>query len=172
MCLSSGLWRGFGLRCPVYHPESTTMIVQPSPVLTLCERVLFCTCHHTYTLYPKVSLDPSVVGLASPCTCQRKDSITRSCASHTCVALSAKSLSFFPPSTSSCLNSKNEGQTCLVQSAEIKVLGKFLTCQYFELPVESPWEGAKDEILSKARQGILGQSSKGCVSMNFFVCLS
>jgi len=51
---------------------------------------------------------------------------------------SAKSLSFFPLSTSSCLNSKNEGQTCLVQSAEIKVLGKFLTCQYFELPVESP----------------------------------
>jgi len=39
------------------------------------------------------SLDPSVVGLANPCTCWRKDTITRLCASHTCVTRSTKSLS-------------------------------------------------------------------------------
>jgi len=39
-----------------------------------------------------------------PRTCWRKDTITRLCASHTCVTWSAKSLSFFPSCTSSFLS--------------------------------------------------------------------
>jgi len=47
-------------------------------------------------LCPMFSIDPSVVGLANPWTCWRKDTITRWCTSHTCVTWSAKSLSFVP----------------------------------------------------------------------------
>jgi len=44
---------------------------------------------HTCTLCPVFSLDHSVVGLAPPCTCWRKDTITRFCASHTSSTWSA-----------------------------------------------------------------------------------
>ena len=40
---------------------------------------------HTCTLCPMFSLDPFVVGPVPLCTCWRKDTITRLCASHTCV---------------------------------------------------------------------------------------
>ena len=43
------------------------------------------------------SLDPSVVGLVPPCTCWRKDTITRLCTLHTCVTRSAKILSQLQP---------------------------------------------------------------------------
>jgi len=85
---SSWLLRGLGLWFPVYHPEST--IVRRAPALTLCERVFLSPSPHTCTLCPMFPLDPSVVGLASPCTCWRKDTITRLCAWHTCVTWSAK----------------------------------------------------------------------------------
>ena len=71
-------------------------IVIPSfPALTLYKRVFLSLSHHTCTLCPMFSLDPSVVNLITPCTCWRKDTITRLCALHTCVTWSAKSLSFF-----------------------------------------------------------------------------
>jgi len=59
---------------------------------------------HTCALCLMFSLDPSVVGLAPPCTFWRKDTITRLCASHTCVKWSAKSSSFFPSCISSFLS--------------------------------------------------------------------
>jgi len=51
-----------------------------------------------------LTLDPSVVGLIPPCTCWRKDTITRLCTSHTCVTWSAKRLSFSPSCISSFLS--------------------------------------------------------------------
>ena len=54
-----------------------------APALTLCERVFFLTSPYTCMLCPIFSVNPSVVGIASPCTCWRKDRITWSCASHT-----------------------------------------------------------------------------------------
>ena len=48
--------------------------------------------------------DPSVVGLAPPCSCWRKDTITRLCAMHIYVVWSAMSLSFFPSCISSFLS--------------------------------------------------------------------
>jgi len=68
----------------------------------LCERVFFFTSPYTCTLCPMFSLDPSLVGLASTCTCWW-NIITRLCAPHTCVTWSAKILSFFPSCTSSFL---------------------------------------------------------------------
>ena len=59
-CQRLGLW------FPVYHPKFT--IVRQAPALTLYERVFFCTSPHMCTLCPMFSLDPSVVGLANPCT--------------------------------------------------------------------------------------------------------
>ena len=75
MCPSSGLWGGLGLWFQVYHPEST--IIRRGPALTLCECVFLSTFPYTCTLCPMFSLDPSVVGLANPWTCWRKDTITR-----------------------------------------------------------------------------------------------
>ena len=84
MCPSSGLWGGvLGLWIQVYHPEST--LVRRAPALTLYKRMLLYLSPHTCTLCSMSSLDPSVVGLAPLCTCWRKDTITRFCASHTCV---------------------------------------------------------------------------------------
>jgi len=90
---------GLGLRFPVYHPEST--IVRRAPALTLYERMFLSLSPHTCTLCSMFFPDPSVVGLVPPCTCWRKYTITRLCASHICVTWSAKSLSFFPSCTSS-----------------------------------------------------------------------
>jgi len=97
MCPSSGRWGGLGVWFPVYHAEST--IVRCSPALTLCEHVFLSTSPYTWTLCPMFSLDPFVVCLANTCTCWRQYRITRSCASHTCVTWSAKSLFFFPSCT-------------------------------------------------------------------------
>jgi len=84
MCPSSGLWGGgLGLWVPVYHPEST--IVRQAPAVTLYKRVFLSLSPHTCTLCSMFSLDPYVVGLVPPCTCWRKDTITRLCASQTCV---------------------------------------------------------------------------------------
>jgi len=79
-------------------------MVRRTPALTLYERVFLSLSPHTCTLCPMFSLDPSVVSLAYPCTCWRMDTNTRLCASHTCVAWSVKSLSFFPSCTSSFLS--------------------------------------------------------------------
>ena len=68
--------------------------------MTLCERGFLLKSLYTCTLCPMFSLHPSVVGLASPCTCFREHRIIRWCASHTCVTWSAKSLSFFHLCTS------------------------------------------------------------------------
>jgi len=65
---------------------------------------MFIHTPHTCTLCPVFSLDPSVVGLVPPCTCWRKDTITRLCTSHTCVTWSAKRLFFFPFCISSFLS--------------------------------------------------------------------
>jgi len=94
MCPSSGRWGVLGLWFPVYHFEST--IVRQAPTLTLYDRVFLSPLPHTCTLCPMFSLDPFVVGLANPCICWRKDTITQSCTSHICVTWSAKTLSFFP----------------------------------------------------------------------------
>ena len=96
------LGEGLGLWFPVYHPEST--IVRRAPALTLYRHVFLSLSPHTCALCPMFSLDPSVVGLAPPCTCWRKDTITWLCALHTCVTWSAKSLSLFPSCTSSFLS--------------------------------------------------------------------
>ena len=76
---------GLGLWFWVYHPESTIVRRAPGPALTLYERVFLSLSLYTCTLCLMFSLDPSVVGLTPPCTCWRKDTITRLCASHTCV---------------------------------------------------------------------------------------
>jgi len=89
---------GLGLWLLIYHLEST--VVRGAPALTLYERVFLSFSPHTGTLCPMFSLDPSVVGLEPPCTYWRKGTITWLCTSHTCVAWSAKSLSFFPSCTS------------------------------------------------------------------------
>ena len=91
MCPSSGLWGGLGLWFPVYHLEST--IVRRAPGLTLYERGFLFPSPHTCTLCLIFSLYSSVVGLANPCTCWRKDTITwlSRCASHACATWSAKS---------------------------------------------------------------------------------
>jgi len=70
----------------------------------LCECVFLLTSPYACTLCLMLFLGPFVFGLAGPCTCWRKDRITRSCASHTCVTWLAKSLSFFPSCTSNFLS--------------------------------------------------------------------
>jgi len=94
----------FGLWFPVYHPDST-IVRWPQ----LWRSVSVCSSFHHLarsTLCRMLSLDPFVIDLASPspCTCWRKDRVARSCASHSCVTWSAKSLSIFPSCTSSFLN--------------------------------------------------------------------
>ena len=78
MCPSSVVFGGLGL-FPAYHPEST--IVRRAPALTLCEHVFLLASPYTCALCPMFFRDFSVVGLANPCTCWRKDTITQSCAS-------------------------------------------------------------------------------------------
>ena len=82
------LGEDLGLWFSIYHPEST--IVRRTLALTLYKRVFLSLSPHTCTVCPMFSLDPFVV----PCTCWRKDTITRLCASHTCVTWSANSLFF------------------------------------------------------------------------------
>ena len=74
MSVSRSLGGGLGLRFPVYHPEST--IVRRVPALTFYKRVFLSLSPHTCTFCLMFSLDPSVVGLAPPCTCWRQDTIT------------------------------------------------------------------------------------------------
>jgi len=57
-----------------------------APALTLCGCVCLpfkITFPYTCTLCPMFSTDPSVFGLASPCTCRRKTRITQSSALET-----------------------------------------------------------------------------------------
>ena len=83
MCPSSGLWGDF-LDC-----ASQFTILSPlsfdGPQLGRSISVCSSLYVHTCTLCPMFSLDSSVVGLAPPCTCWRKDTMTRLCTSHTCV---------------------------------------------------------------------------------------
>ena len=95
-------------------------VVRRAPALTLYERVFLSLSHHACTLYSMLSLDPSVVGLAPPCTCWKKDTITRFCASHTCVTWSAKSLSFFP--------------SCILESSFLSLVYKSLSTTDPRLP--------------------------------------
>ena len=83
MCPSSGLWGG-SLDCD----SQFTILSAPSfdgAQLSLYKRVFHSLSPHTCTLCPMFSLDLSVVGIVPPCTCWRKDTTTRLCASHTCV---------------------------------------------------------------------------------------
>ena len=72
-------------------------IVRQAPALTLYKRVLLSPSPHTCTLCPMFSLDLSVVGLEPPCTCWRKDTITRLCASHTVSHDRRRACLFFLP---------------------------------------------------------------------------
>jgi len=110
--LGGGLWLWF----PGYHPESTFTGLTPY------KRMFFSISPHTCTLCPMFSLDPTVVGLAPPCTWWRKDAITQLCASHTFVTWSAKSLSFF--------------SFLYMKFGEELVLFSFLYMKLFELGVE------------------------------------
>ena len=80
---------GLGSWFSVYNPVST--FVRQAPALTLDERVFLSLSPHTCTSCTMFSLDPSVVGLAPPCTCSRKDRMTQLCACH----MIGKELVFF-----------------------------------------------------------------------------
>ena len=84
MCPSSGLWGGV-LDCDAQFTILSWTIVRRAPALTLYKRVFLSLSPHTCTLCPTFSLDPSVVGLVPSRNCWKKDTITRLCASNTCI---------------------------------------------------------------------------------------
>ena len=63
--------------------------------LTLCERVLLFTPPYTGTFCPMLFLDPSLVGLASPCTCRGRTESPDRALVYLCHMISAKFVFLF-----------------------------------------------------------------------------
>ena len=82
MCPSSGLLGG------VLDCDSQFTILSPPSFdgsqLWRFTSVCSSLSPHTCTLCPMFSLNTSVVGLVPPCTCWRKDTVARLCASYLC----------------------------------------------------------------------------------------